>query len=134
MQTFFVALCRAIAPGVLDSDLLGLQTLQHVMRMTRTWDSTMSMIPKGGDTIWGGLDWAPEEGSECSFKKPKQNDSQVAEDVKAEKLDPLLDNSNYGRLVSFGKDVSVAPPSTIERIEFRVTSHNPILLHFLFPR
>ncbi|CAA6664245.1 unnamed protein product [Spirodela intermedia] len=98
-----VAFARAIAPGVLDSDLLGLQTLQHVMRMTRTWDSTMSMIQKG----------------ETRSGKPKHNDSQVAEDVKAEKVVPPLDHSNYGRLVSFGKDVSVAPPSTIERIEFR---------------
>ncbi|GKB74316.1 L-arabinokinase-like protein [Tanacetum coccineum] len=32
------------------------------MRMSRTWDSTLSMIPKGGDTVWGGLDWSPEEG------------------------------------------------------------------------
>ncbi|KAL0424968.1 UNVERIFIED_CONTAM: Phospholipid:diacylglycerol acyltransferase 1 [Sesamum radiatum] len=48
-----VAVVRAIAPGVLDKDLFRIQTLQHIMKMTRTWDSTMSMIPKGGDTIWG---------------------------------------------------------------------------------
>ncbi|KAF4398183.1 hypothetical protein G4B88_019904 [Cannabis sativa] len=43
-----VAVARAIAPGFLDNDIFRLQTLQHAMKMTRTWDSTMSMIPKGG--------------------------------------------------------------------------------------
>ncbi|GKB99194.1 phospholipid:diacylglycerol acyltransferase 1-like protein [Tanacetum coccineum] len=56
-----IAFARGIAPGVLDSDVFHIQTLQHMMRMSRTWDSTMSMIPKGGETIWGGLDWSPEE-------------------------------------------------------------------------
>ncbi|KAL5731688.1 phospholipid:diacylglycerol acyltransferase [Ranunculus cassubicifolius] len=56
-----VAVARAIAPGFLDNDVFRFQTLQHAMRMTRTWDATMTMIPKGGDTIWGGLDWSPEE-------------------------------------------------------------------------
>ncbi|KAL6953866.1 Phospholipid:diacylglycerol acyltransferase 1 [Sarracenia purpurea var. burkii] len=74
-----IAVARAIAPGVLDMDVFGLQTLQHLMRMTRTWDSTMSMIPKGGDTIWGGLDWSPEEGYECIAKKIKNNDTHAVD-------------------------------------------------------
>nr|GEW68503.1 phospholipid:diacylglycerol acyltransferase 1 [Tanacetum cinerariifolium] len=86
-----IAAARAIAPGVLDSDLFQIQTLQNLMRMSRTWDSTLSMIPKGGETIWGGLDWSPEEATQAS----------------------------YGKMVSFGRDVAEAPSSEIERIEFR---------------
>uniref|UniRef100_A0A1D1XPP3 phospholipid:diacylglycerol acyltransferase n=1 Tax=Anthurium amnicola TaxID=1678845 RepID=A0A1D1XPP3_9ARAE len=114
-----VAVARAIAPGVLDSDLFGLQTLLHVMRMLRTWDSTMSMIPKGGDTIWGGLDWSPEAGYDCSSKRQKHNDSQVSEDIKTDKFDSQLNSVNYGRLVSFGKHVAEATSSKIEQIDFR---------------
>nr|XP_010917136.1 phospholipid:diacylglycerol acyltransferase 1 [Elaeis guineensis] len=113
-----VAVARAIAPGVLDSDLLGLQTLRHVMRMTRTWDSTMSMIPKGGGTIWGGLDWSPEDGYVCNTKKQKNNDSHVSQDVNAQS-DYQLHSVNYGRIISFGKEVSEKPSSKIEQIDFR---------------
>lgn len=89
------------------------------MRMTRTWDSTMSMIPKGGDTIWGGVDWSPEEGYVCS-KKPKHNDSLVYNDVDTEKLNSNSNNVNYGRIISFGRDAAEMPSSKIERIDFRV--------------
>ncbi|EPS62391.1 hypothetical protein M569_12397, partial [Genlisea aurea] len=88
-----IAVARAIAPGVIDKDLFHFQTLQHIMRMTRTWDSTMSMIPKGGETIWGNLDWSPE-----------QEDQHAA---------------HYGRIISFGKDVAEADSSIIHRIDFR---------------
>ncbi|GFY80475.1 phospholipid:diacylglycerol acyltransferase [Actinidia rufa] len=111
-----IAVARAIAPGVLDMDVFGFQTLQHVMRMTRTWDSTMSMIPKGGDTIWGGLDWSPEEGYECIAKKMKNNEI-VEQNGKGS-----LDNTkhvHYGRIISFGKDVADAKSSDIERMDFR---------------
>ncbi|KAJ6795482.1 phospholipid:diacylglycerol acyltransferase 1 [Iris pallida] len=111
-----VAVARAIAPGVLDSDFLGIQTLRHAMRMTRTWDSTMSMIPKGGDTIWGGLDWSPEEGYECT-KKLRDNGTHVSEDEHSEKV--RAKNANYGRIISFGKAVAEIPSSEIERIDFR---------------
>jgi phospholipid:diacylglycerol acyltransferase len=112
---------RAIAPDVLDSDFLGLQTLRHLMRMTRTWDSTMSMIPKGGDTIWGNLDWSPEDGLECKAKKHKTNDTEVSKDSNGENVEVQPEPINYGRLVSFGKDVAEAPSSEIEQIEFRVS-------------
>ncbi|XXG81720.1 hypothetical protein AAC387_Pa09g2293 [Persea americana] len=114
-----VAVARAIAPGVLDSDYLGLQTLQHVMRMTRTWDSTMSMIPKGGDTIWGGLDWSPEEGYDCSPKKQKNNDTHISADNGTVSVSSQSIHMNYGRIISFGKDVAEAHSSQIEQIEFR---------------
>ncbi|GMQ06014.1 hypothetical protein CsSME_00050774 [Camellia sinensis var. sinensis] len=113
-----IAVARAIAPGVLDIDVFGFQTLQHVMRMTRTWDSTMSMIPKGGDTIWGGLDWSPEEGYKCFAKKAKNNETEtVGQNGKG-----CLDNRkhvHYGRMISFGKDVAEAQPTEIERMDFK---------------
>nr|AKI88004.1 PDAT [Camellia oleifera] len=113
-----IAVARAIAPGVLDMDVFGLQTLQHVMRMTRTWDSTMSMIPKGGDTIWGGLDWSPEEGYECTAKKMKNNDTQtVGQNGKGSLINTT--HVHYGRIISFGKDVAEAQSSEIERMDFR---------------
>lgn len=113
-----IAVARAIAPGVLDKDVFGLQTLLHVMKMTRTWDSTMSMIPKGGDTIWGGLDWSPEEGHECSMKKAKNYTTETREQ------NGIRDPGNathvhYGRIISFGKDVAELHSSEIQRIDFR---------------
>ncbi|CAN6455399.1 unnamed protein product [Victoria cruziana] len=109
-----VAVARAIAPGVLDSELFGLQTLQHVMRMTRTWDSTMSMIPKGGDIIWGDLDWSPEDAYDCNHGKTKNGDG-------TNYTESLISKTNvyYGRIVSFGKDVADAPSSKIERRDFK---------------
>ena len=62
--------CRAMAHGLLDSELLGLQTLD-VMLVSRTWDSIISLMPKGGETIWGNLDWSPEEGYSCDMAKKK---------------------------------------------------------------
>ena len=44
---------RSVAPGVVDNEIFGQHTLQHLMCMTHTWDSTMSLLPKGGETIWG---------------------------------------------------------------------------------
>lgn len=100
-----IVVARAITPNVLD---VGLHTLEHVMRMTRTWDSTMSMIPKGGDTIWGGLDWSPEE----SYipRKTKQGNDTLSKGQR---------NINYGRIISFGKEVAKAHSSEIEMIDFR---------------
>ncbi|KAK6147660.1 hypothetical protein DH2020_018572 [Rehmannia glutinosa] len=93
-----IAIARAIAPGILDKDVFGFQTLQHVMRMTRTWDSAMSLLPRGGETIWGGLDWSPEEGHECNSKK-KNGNGQTSHNR-------TLDLANfsrvkYGRILSF---------------------------------
>lgn len=89
------------------------------MRMTRTWDSTMSMIPKGGDTIWGGMDWSPEEGYCPSKRKSRNNDTQT-EMQNGDQNGASKANVNYGRIISFGKDVAEAPSTDIERIDFRV--------------
>lgn len=114
-----IAVARAIAPGFLDNDIFQIQTLQHMMRMSRSWDSTMSMIPRGGDTIWGGLDWSPEEGYSCGKKRERENDTQIADKAGAESAVSEARGANYGRLISFGKDVAEAPSSDIERIDFR---------------
>lgn len=113
-----IAAARSMAPSFLESEMFNFQTLQHVMRMTRTWDSTMSMIPKGGDTIWGELDWSPEEGYECIEKKSKNNSTQVAECDRTRKSVNAT-HVKYGRIISFGKHVADLHSSEIERIDFR---------------
>ncbi|WOG92667.1 hypothetical protein DCAR_0311942 [Daucus carota subsp. sativus] len=108
-----IAFARALAPGRVD-----FQTLQHIMRMTRTWDSTMSMLPKGGDTIWGDLDWSPEEDYKCSVQKLMNNDSEIVGQTGEESSE----NANcvkYGRMISFGKDLAQESSSKIQRMEFR---------------
>lgn len=52
---------RTVASGILNFDYVGRQTLEHAMRVCRTWDSIISLMPKGGETIWGGLDWCLED-------------------------------------------------------------------------
>ncbi|KNA18829.1 hypothetical protein SOVF_067040 [Spinacia oleracea] len=111
-----IAVARAIAPGVLDNDIFHLQTLQHVMRMTRTWDATMSMIPKGGNAIWGDLNWSPEEGYSASKKKKDEN---LKENDDVGQENPKRNKAHYGRMISFGKDVAEASQSDIDRIDFR---------------
>lgn len=79
----------------------------------------MSMIPKGGDTIWGGIDWSPEE--YCPSKRRKQLSNDTETSMHTEKETKLNANRvNYGRIISFGKDVAEEDPSKILRIEFRV--------------
>ncbi|KAJ8448243.1 hypothetical protein Cgig2_025167 [Carnegiea gigantea] len=114
-----IAVARAIAPQVLDIDIFPLQTLQHVMRMTRTWDATMSMIPRGGDTIWGDLDRSPEEDYDHKKRKQKRNETISSENNEDESHDSKRKKIYYGRMISFGKDVAEAPSSEIERIDFR---------------
>lgn len=118
-----------MAPGVLDRDVFGFQTLQRIMRMTRTWDSTMSMLPRGGDTIWGGLDWSPEEDYCCSAKKPLKNNSRIATH-NGNQGSAGVDSVNYGRIISFGKDLAEEHSSKIERIEFRVMFNSRFIKYF----
>ncbi|GAB4853748.1 Phospholipid:diacylglycerol acyltransferase 1 [Ancistrocladus abbreviatus] len=114
-----IAVARTMAPAVLDKDVFGLQALQHVMRMTRTWDTTMSMIPKGGETIWGDLDWSPEDGYDCSVKNQKNNDTCNDAQNGKEGLNLVKKHVHYGRIISFGKDVAEMHSSKIERVDFR---------------
>ena len=89
-----IAMAREIAPVMLDN----LQTLQHVMRVSRTWDATMSMLPKGGNTIWGGVDWSPEQGYDCSVdgNRTAHTDEVEVEDPEAV---PRV-SAHYGRMVT----------------------------------
>ncbi|XP_023000166.1 phospholipid:diacylglycerol acyltransferase 1-like [Cucurbita maxima] len=121
-----IAVARAIAPVFLDNDLFRIQTLQHVMKMTRTWDSTMSMIPKGGDVIWGGLDWSPEDGHVPSRRRLKNNDTHNGGYDGDGDIVPSSKKVRYGRIISFGKDIAEADSSEIERIEFldAIKGHN----------
>lgn len=118
-----IAVARAIAPGVLDSEMFGLQTLQRIMRVTRTWDSTMSMIPKGGDIIWGGVDWSPEEGYRCSRKKDEKEVVEGLTEIKDSTPKDLGPHgkpmAHYGRLISFGKDCAELAAHRLERKPFK---------------
>lgn len=104
-----IAVARAIAPGVLDNDIFGLQTLQYIMKVTRTWDSCLSMLPKGGKTIWGDASWSPEEGYDCSTKK---SDDAADGLVKGQTESGVQvgahgkPSAHYGRMVAFGKEAA----------------------------
>ncbi|GFP95379.1 putative phospholipid:diacylglycerol acyltransferase 2 [Phtheirospermum japonicum] len=120
-----VAFIRAMAPGLLDSEIFGLQALDHVMHMSRTWDSIISLLPKGGDTIWGGLDWSPEEDHVCESRYKKQVD------VKGNNTDgrrgfQVQESTNYGRVVTFGKKASELHSSEFSNLgsEKQVYLHN----------
>ncbi|CAM6050004.1 unnamed protein product [Sphagnum compactum] len=112
-----IAVARAIAPGVLDNDMFGLQTLQYMMRVTRTWDACMSMIPKGGNTIWGDADWSPEEGHACSKSKLAPDDRQGSAKIKQESPVDIGPHgkpyAHYGRMVAFGKEAAVLSHSAV---------------------
>lgn len=120
-----------MAPGLLDSEILGLQTLEHVMRVSRTWDSVVSLLPKGGETIWGNLDWSPEEGYACGPVKkgnfqPSPNDNNANyTDVK--RGFQIKETVKYGRIISFGKEESQFPSSQIPSLDPKVTIFAPYL-------
>lgn len=119
---------RAMDPGVLDSQILGLQTLEHVIRVSRTWDSILSLMPKGGETIWGNLDWSPEEGLPCDLSKKgnlqpyitdqNTNISDVAKGFHMEKT------AKYGRIISFGKAALELPGSQLASLDLKVLHYH----------
>ncbi|KAK8697755.1 hypothetical protein V6N13_113893 [Hibiscus sabdariffa] len=120
---------RAMVPGVFDSEILGLQTFEHVMRMSRTWDSIVSLLPKGGDPIWGNMDSSPEEGHVCDFSKKSHSQTSLSDnnvnnsDVK--RGFQVKGLAKYGRIISFGKAASVLHSSklpTVDSKEFSQTS------------
>ncbi|KAJ6346350.1 hypothetical protein OIU78_008897 [Salix suchowensis] len=102
-----VASIRAMDPGLLDSEIPGLQTLEYVMRVTRTWDSLASLLPKGGEIIWGNSDWSPEEGHGCDLSKKRYLQAS-ARDKDTNGSDMKMgfrvkESVKYGRIISFGK-------------------------------
>ncbi|CAH9118516.1 unnamed protein product [Cuscuta europaea] len=115
-----IAVARALAPGVLEKDIFRFQTLLHVMKMTRTWDSTMSMLPRGGDTIWGGLDWSPEDGySPCTRKHKNNNTTKDSGHNGILNVESKASDVTYGRMISFGMDAAKAESAELKRIDFR---------------
>lgn len=80
----------------------------------------MSMIPKGGDVIWGALDWSPEDGHVPSRRRLKNNDTRNGGYDGDGDTVPSSKKVHYGRIISFGKDIAEADSSEIERIEFLV--------------
>lgn len=92
-----IAVAREVVPAVMDS----LQTLQYVMHVSRTWFATMSMLPKGGESVWGDLDWSPEQGFDCSANKSASAEGKPG----AAENKTLM--AHYGRLVSFGANAAM---------------------------
>lgn len=128
--TVFLGPCRSMVPIVLDSDILGLQTLEHVMRVSRTWDSIVSLIPKGGETIWGNLDWSPEEEHDCDFTKKRHVQPSLLEGNDTNNSDgkmgyQIKEPVRYGRIISFGKATSQLPTSQLPNFGSKV-------YHFIF--
>ncbi|KAF5744804.1 hypothetical protein HS088_TW07G00384 [Tripterygium wilfordii] len=121
-----LALVRAMAPALLDSELLGLQTFVHFLRVSRTWDSIMSLMPKGGETIWGDKDWAPDEGNTCPLTKIRhQQPSTSGNDTNNIKKNGfgLKVQDNYGRIISFGKEASQLPSTQLPAFNSKELLH-----------
>lgn len=113
-----------MAPGLLDLETFGFQTFQHVMKVFRTWDSIISLLPKGGETVWGDLNRSPEEENVCrsaktqylhfSSKENNKNDTSTWRSIQVKEL------AKYGRLVSFGKVASEIPSSQLSLTDPKV--------------
>ncbi|KAF3657071.1 putative phospholipid:diacylglycerol acyltransferase 2 [Capsicum annuum] len=116
-----VAFVRAMAPGLLDSETFGFQTLQHIMRVCRTWDSVVSLLPRGGETIWGDLNRSPEVENICYTSKARYLQSSSKEsngnDTDARRSFHVKELPRYGRIVSFGKEKSELPSSQLSIID-----------------
>ncbi|CAN4119448.1 unnamed protein product [Withania somnifera] len=119
-----VAFIRAMAPGLLDSETFGFQILQHIMRLCRTWDSIISLVPRGGETIWGDLNWSPEVENICYTSKARYLRSSSKEsngnDTDARRSFNVKGQPKYGRIVSFGKEKSELPSSQLSIIDPKV--------------
>ncbi|KZV42615.1 phospholipid:diacylglycerol acyltransferase 2 [Dorcoceras hygrometricum] len=103
-----LAFIRTMAPRLVDAKILGLHTLEHVTRVSRTWDSIVSLLPKGGEAIWGNLDWSPEENYVCASKKEKNHRSFVerSNTTNDKSVFEVQESTKYGRIISFGKRTS----------------------------
>ncbi|KAJ0657245.1 putative transferase [Helianthus annuus] len=116
-----VAFIRAMDPGLLDSEILGLKTLEHVMRISRTWDSIISLLPKGGEPIWGDLDSAPEDEHRCDFETKSyfQLTSRENNNSRNKVTRPQIEikeRTKYGRIISFGKTASEQHSSKLHKL------------------
>uniref|UniRef100_M0ZI48 phospholipid:diacylglycerol acyltransferase n=1 Tax=Solanum tuberosum TaxID=4113 RepID=M0ZI48_SOLTU len=116
-----VAFIRSMAPGLLDSETFGFQTLQHIMRVSRTWDSVISLVPRGGETIWGDLNKSPEVENICYTSKAQYLQSSSKEnngnDTDAKRSFHVKELPRYGRIISFGKEKLELPSSQLSIID-----------------
>lgn len=115
---------RALAPGLLDSELLKLQTLEHRMQMSRSWDSVVSLLPKGGEAIWGDLDSSAEEGQTCVFSKRKSSQPWIkdphTQNISVKPESRVKEPTKYGRIIAFGKRASQLPSSQLSTLNIKV--------------
>ncbi|KAL8501266.1 hypothetical protein ACS0TY_020715 [Phlomoides rotata] len=95
-----VASIRAMTPGVLGSEMLDLQALEHMMHVSRTWDSILSLVPKGGETIWGNSDWSPEEDHVCDPATAKYDGNNTDDGITITSFH-VQESTKYGPIVSF---------------------------------
>lgn len=113
-----------MASGVLNFDYLGLQTVERVLRVCTTWDSIISLMPKGGETIWGGLDWCPKEWSNCDQVKKGYMKHFVSDNTyncsDMQKGLHVNEPMKYGRIISFGKSVSQLLASLLTTLDSEV--------------
>ncbi|KAH0716356.1 hypothetical protein KY284_009261 [Solanum tuberosum] len=116
-----VAFIRSMAPGLLDSETFGFQTLQHIMRVSRTWDSVISLVPRGGEAIWGDLNKSPEVENICYTSKARYLQSSSKEnngnDTDAKRSFHVKELPRYGRIISFGKEKLELPSSQLSIID-----------------
>lgn len=108
-------------PGLLDSEILGLKTMEHLMRVCRTWDSVVSLLPKGGEPIWGDLDSAPEDEHECELETKSYFQSYSRENNNSRNKDArpqiqMKERTKYGRIISFGKTASEQHSSKLHQV------------------
>ncbi|KAL1200905.1 putative phospholipid:diacylglycerol acyltransferase 2 [Cardamine amara subsp. amara] len=121
-----IAYARALAPGFLDSELLKLQTLEHLVRMSHSWDSIVSLLPKGGEAIWGGIDSPVEEGHTCIYSKRKSSQPSLNDlhkqnfSIKPESW--VKEPTKYGRIIAFGKRASELPSSQLSNLNIKELS------------
>lgn len=113
-----------MAPGLLDSEIFRLQALEHVMRVSRTWDSLVSLLPKGGEAIWGNLDWAPEDDHVCAsgLRKFQRQIKANGNDSDGRRGFHVQESTKYGRIISFSKTTSesqVSADFSLRRIAYQ---------------
>ncbi|CAL0333999.1 unnamed protein product [Lupinus luteus] len=116
-----VAFVRSMAFGILNLGYLGLQTLKHVMRVCRTWDSIISLMPKGGETIWGNLDWSPKDRNNCDHEKkgPAKHFASDGSQYSSytQKSLQVKESTNHGRIISLSNAVSQLPDSLVTPLD-----------------
>ncbi|OIW05843.1 hypothetical protein TanjilG_23629 [Lupinus angustifolius] len=116
-----VAFVRSMASGILNLGYLSLQTLEHVMRVCRTWDSIISLMPKGGETIWGNLDWSPKDRNNCDHEKkgPAKHFASDGSQYSSymQKGLQLKESIDHGRIFSLGNAVSELTDSHVTPLD-----------------